>query len=1121
MLKRLHLAALFAVLALPLFGQAPNPTLGEGLGITTYPVYGQGGLMDTVEVPYLHDRAGDLDNLLDFPLWRAFTENEDFFDVADSTFASQPNWAGRQIDRWLLRTKHHGIEVMWSMMGKLANQNATGTDLKIMPLADGDDPTDPASWALYAEAVKQAVIRYGPDTDVYVSEDSLPGYVRGESPCASSQRFLIDTATGLPYQTSPCADGEVWVHPAIRLRKNANDFFNNFDTAGLDIPIYFQIGNEFNFLWHGGTIITPRQYGVCFSVVYDSIRAYSDSARIVMGSSIGFSPAQIGEVLDVMDSFYAAKGQPTPSDFWLSPHWYMRQNSTQQGFNDDLGASPEFVDAYGFAGEPLDSICASRGLKGWFVSETGWNDDPFFEASAKQRAPLQEGFTLSESMGLLIFRLGLIWGSLDYHQGITVWHTADNYDGFPYALAGLQYKIGGRLEYGDLTAVGADYVVDAGQVFNLIGETDILESQDDFTRTRVLAVRGDTLDVEDASSFVPGEAYWVRRLHPSADIYTPEFTPKPGKILLDSLRTVWKDHRPANYRIIDSVHYVDMILASDTVTLGWTDSIEAQGFTPMPQLVTADPAPASQLSLQNTKPIRRAPRIRLLNPAGASARISLAGTSDSINPDLFGVNIQGFFDGPRRIDGFTVAQYASLTDSIPLHGSRWGGTATWGAHLDFTNTVPGYGYAENLPPGGDAVQGASALTQDGNTPMNNGWYWWMLQNDSIPRLGSGGVVFSPHPFQDSADVGAWIDSIQPLYLEPQNEPYAPKARRRPYPSAGGGITFARWLNWVVDTIQPLATARGIANVCADLPPPDWFILDPGDWSANTSARNEWADSLRLAASGSLTGLPTFDPLCNAAHPYRTGIDPCYNVDPALGLSYNCNCLDRAFIDSAYYDQLLVIVQANADIYGGGNDTARLILTEHNRESSSEGLTGTWYDGAHIIEAYTAFMRVNAEYGGIIELANLQIFSAPPSSQGRIWAGLFDQGTRPGEVQGLAGYEAMKAFRGVDSGAVYRPLTSYTFPGLGDSLRVAVFDVGSRRVVTFVNYANRPVKLNATGRRAVAWERYPMGGLSNRFLLERNGQCLDQQPRRRPLRRVGRSTTVPARSYGWIENATIH
>lgn len=527
--------------------------------------------------------------------------------------------------------------------------------------------------------------------------------------------------------------------------------------------------------------------------------------------------------------------------------------------------------------------------------------------------------------------------------------------------------------------------------------------------------------------------------------------------------------------------------------------------------------------VQNLRPTTRRPRLRAVNPAGPTVTLQLTGHADSINPAIFGVNSQGYFDGGRRIAGFTAAGYNALLDSVPIYGSRWGGTNSWANWLDLgSDTALGYGYRVLIGSAGDVVQGPSTVAQDQAFPGNNGFNWMRTATDSVPKLGRA-YLFSPHPFQDSTALGLWADQFDsaglPItWVEPVNEPYGPKIRRRPYPTVGGGITYGRWHRWVTDTVLPVYTARGITNVCAHQPPPDYFALDTADWNSGTLLRATWRDSAKAAYAGTLGGFSQLKLPCAVGHPYRTGILPCQALQ--RGVRYSCGCLLSAFTDSSYYNQLRTWVDALADIYSDGTDTAFMVLSEHNRENNAEGLGNSWFDGAHITEAYLAMLRINDEHGGVIGQASLQVFSAPRTNLGAYFNGLLDQGRYTGEIGPTAGYEALKAFRGVDSGAVYLRLASYTWAGLGDSLRLGVIQVGTRRVIPYVNLSTRPVRIRATARRAVAWELTPTGGVPNRFLRETGGQCLQQVPRRRALRSTHGTTTVPPLSYGFLDGARI-
>jgi len=87
----------------------------------------------------------------------------------------------------------------------------------------------------------------------------------------------------------------------------------------------------------------------------------------------------------------------------------------------------------------FDNIVASEGLLGHMCTETGWNDSTL-SASIKQRAKIQEGYTLGQSAGLLIIRNHLIYASLPNYVLTNNYSHKDNGEGEPYTYIGQQYN---------------------------------------------------------------------------------------------------------------------------------------------------------------------------------------------------------------------------------------------------------------------------------------------------------------------------------------------------------------------------------------------------------------------------------------------------------------------------------------------------------------------------------------------------------------------------------------------------------------------------------------------------------------------------------------------------------
>lgn len=355
-------------------------TFADLLHCCTFPEYG----------------AGPDGDLLDSFHYRVYMDNLEFCSPG-SPVHFEPNLKNRKIDSWLAEAHSKGIRVIWCAQGKLNNQNVAGTPNKVMPIEDGLDANNPDNWSDYAELCRQIAIRYSSD------------------------------ASG---------DGaNVFKHPT-------NNYFSSPDLVAAGTLYALQVGNEVNFLkqWHGGTrTITPEEYAACFFACYYAIRSASPTLPIIAGSILDTSEDWLRRFLVRLQTLCSDRlFDDMPTDFYLSWHWYMRENDQSQGTGADVGASPEYVEAWNLIGS-IDSLVEEFGLLGHYCTETGWADDPQ-DRSVKQRAPIQEGFTLSESVGLLLIRFILIAGNYPNFKGLCIWAPADGYDGWPYWFCGLHYK---------------------------------------------------------------------------------------------------------------------------------------------------------------------------------------------------------------------------------------------------------------------------------------------------------------------------------------------------------------------------------------------------------------------------------------------------------------------------------------------------------------------------------------------------------------------------------------------------------------------------------------------------------------------------------------------------------
>lgn len=351
--------------------------LKDIFGITTYWVYGGGS-------GHYNTSATDK-----FKLHRAFVGN-DVVTQGNLDLRVEPTEQNFKYDTYLKQLVDLGISPIWCTQGKFDFQNTVGKTGKVMPINEEDNPLEQSSWTTIGELCRQVAIRYAADTAQHLDKAKV-------------------------FQST--------------------DYKNNIPKAGLGLLDAIEIQNEWDFkqAWSGATrTITPEEYAVCFKVCYDAIRTVS-SIKIIMGGGISPYISTFDRFLGKLDQLYAAENKPTPNDFYLCFHWYMRNGSQDQG-GGTAGETPETVNAYGF-GQSLDTLCESRGLLGWYCTETGWATD-----TSKQSAPILEGFTREQSQGILMIRLALIWGACKYHKGISFWHCRDDYDLPPYAKGGINYK---------------------------------------------------------------------------------------------------------------------------------------------------------------------------------------------------------------------------------------------------------------------------------------------------------------------------------------------------------------------------------------------------------------------------------------------------------------------------------------------------------------------------------------------------------------------------------------------------------------------------------------------------------------------------------------------------------
>ncbi len=289
---------------------------------------------------------------------------------------------GRNVDAVYERLSAQGFKVMLCPQGAFANQDLPdGASFRKHPPIDKNaDPNDVYSYEPYAQLYAQMVLRWGPDKN----------------------------------------DQEEEVY------QGSNSFFSTDPGTGRNTVWGFQAGNELNFRWHGGRILTPRQIGVMWAMCYTEARFVSPNARLIAPSFLSATPDKLKELIEGFAEGRLQLGLIFARDWHPSFHRYHREgNQGQLQVDGDTGASPESVDAYGLY-RGMVEVCDSYGIGRPMLTETGWNDDPSQDGTL-QRAPLQGGFTLSESRALLEFRNLLIAKAAGI-EVVCTYHIADDYE---------------------------------------------------------------------------------------------------------------------------------------------------------------------------------------------------------------------------------------------------------------------------------------------------------------------------------------------------------------------------------------------------------------------------------------------------------------------------------------------------------------------------------------------------------------------------------------------------------------------------------------------------------------------------------------------------------------------
>lgn len=392
-----------------------NNKVSQQAGVTSYLNFGAGKGLFT---PKNYESGAYIPRLLGIPWHRHFADNRryvagggnDDYNLASRNelmVARSPQ--GWFTDEYLQLLKDNGVNAIWTLQGRFPWQDTIGKPGKVMPIMEADyaNQSDPSVWKDLADFAAQLAIRYADDTAAFLDEARVWQY----DPTLGSQNLHLQ-------------------------------YLNNTPKAGLGLVDAIQVLNEPNFnpSWSGATnAVTAEGTAAAYYAVYQAVRKYSQTMRIITGPPIGIKNDRefLRRVLNHLKTLF---GGTVPSDVEISFHWYMREKDQDQSkTGQDTGASPEFVDAYEL-GKWVNDLCHEFNIAGWWCTETGWSaaPEPDIDKSANA-APIQEGFTQLESQGILMKRLLLIWGSLDKHQGTTFWHCKDHYDSGAFFKGGLLY----------------------------------------------------------------------------------------------------------------------------------------------------------------------------------------------------------------------------------------------------------------------------------------------------------------------------------------------------------------------------------------------------------------------------------------------------------------------------------------------------------------------------------------------------------------------------------------------------------------------------------------------------------------------------------------------------------
>ena len=346
-------------------------TDGKGGGWEPYLVFGGARFYDDLAV----SRGGQM-----VPVHA--TIERDGLGITPPALSRPLNAGGRLIDQAYESLSAQGFKVMVCPQGAFANQDLPdGANFRKHPPIDkGANPENVVSYSPYAELFGQMVLRWGPDKN----------------------------------------DDFEYVY-------NDGTYLSTTPGTGRDTVWAFQAGNELNFRWHGGRILTEYQIGIMWAMCYYEARRVSTNARLVSPSILSATADKVRDIFEGFKDGCKQLGIEPRWDWHPSFHRYHRVgNQGQLQVDGDEGATPEDVDSYALYKAIVD-VCNEYGTLAPMLTETGWNDDPSPNAKL-QRAPIQEGYSLSESKAILTIR-DLILAKAAGIEVVCSYHIADDYEG--------------------------------------------------------------------------------------------------------------------------------------------------------------------------------------------------------------------------------------------------------------------------------------------------------------------------------------------------------------------------------------------------------------------------------------------------------------------------------------------------------------------------------------------------------------------------------------------------------------------------------------------------------------------------------------------------------------------